>query len=129
MYDKTNSLPPAGSIREALFLTVWLKRQEIEVRRLQVLASGFGDLLVGTSTKTTAEAYRLFIDAIFPFAAKTRTDSDQKMVQMMRQEAQKGPITFSPINTPNPLQRVAKQMTLPDEFRKKLQMKARGRLK
>lgn len=118
-----------GSLRESLFLTVWLKRQEIEVMKQQVIASGFGDLLMGQSTKTTAEAYKKFIDAIFPFAAKTRSNTDEKMVQAMRQEAAKGPITFSPINTPNPLQKAARQMRLPDEFRQKLQTRARGRLK
>lgn len=94
---------------------------------MQVVAAGIGDIIVGTSSKTTVEAYKQFIDAIFPFAAKTRTDTNQQLVETMQKEAAKGPITFSPINTPNPLQRVAKQMTLPDDFRKKLQTKVKGR--
>lgn len=110
-----------------MFLTVWLKRQEIEVRKVQVLASGIGDLVQGTTSKTSTEAYKLFIDAIFPFAAKSRTDTDQKAVDMMRKEAARGPITFSPINTPNPLQKTAKQMSLPDDFRRKLQEKVQAK--
>lgn len=116
-----------GSLKEAMFLTVWLRRQEMEVKKAAILVSAVGDLILKESSKHAVEAYKAFVDTAFPFATKTRTDSDQKLVEAMKKEAEKGPIHFTPIVTPNPLQQKAKQMRLPDEFREKLQQRARKR--
>lgn len=92
-----------------------------------ILAAAVGDLIMKESSKHTVAAYKAFVDSAFPFAAKTRVDSDKELVAQMRKEAEKGPIQFTPIATPSPLQKTAKQMRLPDEFRQKLQQKARRR--
>ena len=115
-------------MKEALFLTVWLRRQELEVRRVQILANGFSDQFRGDN-KATTDAFKEFVDAAFPFAAKTRSETDKKMVEAMKKETAKGPILFSPVKTPSPLIRAAKTMQMPDEFRQKLQQRTRGRLK
>lgn len=92
---------------------------------MALVTSAVGDLLLKENSKRTVEAYKSFVDAIFPFAAKNRVDTDKKLVETMQKEAARGPIQFSPILTPNPLQKAAKQMRLPDEFRQKLQQRAR----
>lgn len=127
MYDKTSRLPPVGSLKEALFLTVWLRRQELEVRKGAMLVSAVGDLIMKESSKHVVEAYKSFVDSAFPFAAKNRGDSDKELVAAMKKEAEKGAITFTPVSTPNPLQKVAKQMRLPDDFRQKLQERQQQR--
>lgn len=109
-----------GSLREALFLTVWLRRQEMEVRKGAMLVNAVGDLIQKESSKNVVEAYKAFVDVAFPFAVKTRGDSDKELVAAMKKEAEKGPITFSQIAQPTPFQKTAKQMSLPDDFRQKL---------
>lgn len=81
----------------------------------------------GHSAKGTADAYLALVDSAFPFAVKTRGDTDKKMVEAMQKETAKGPISFSPISTPNPLVQAARKMRLPDSFREKLQAGAAAR--
>lgn len=92
----------------------------MEVRKGAMLVNAVGDLIQKESSKNVVEAYKAFVDVAFPFAVKTRGDSDQELVAAMKKEANKGPITFAPVAAPSPFQRAAKQMTLPDDFRKKL---------
>lgn len=77
------------------------------------------------NSKAISDAYKQFIDATFPFATKTKAQSDQQLVDMMKKEAAKGVIKFSPIQTPNPLMKTAAKLRLPDEFRQKLQERAK----
>jgi hypothetical protein len=101
-------------------LTVWLRRQEIEIRKAALFASGITDLIIKESSKNTVEAYKELIESVFPYAAKERGDTDQKLVERMKKEAEKGPITFSVPQAQSPLQKIAARMRLPDEFREKL---------
>lgn len=111
-------------MQEALLLTVWLRRQEQEVRKVAVMAwSGNPE-----NAKGLMEAYKQFVDSAFPFAATSRTASDQQLVDAMKKEASKGAIGFTPIETgPSPLQKAATKLRLPDEFRQKLQQNQRAR--
>ncbi len=104
-------------------LTVWLRRQEQEVRKVAVLAWTASV----ENGKSVTEAYKKYVDAAFPFAATSRSASDQQLVDAMRKEADKGPITFTPIEQPSPLQKTAARLRMPDEFRKKLQDNKRAR--
>ena len=83
----------------------------------------------GGKIESSTEAYKAFIDSAFPFAAKGRDVSDKKMVEFMKKEADKGPIKFDPVATPNPLARAVKTMQVPDEFKRKLQDRVRARNK
>jgi hypothetical protein len=111
-------------LQEALFLTVWLRRQEMEVRKGAMLVNAVGDLIQKESSKNVVEAYKAFVDVAFPFAVKSRGQDDRELIEKMKKEADKGPITFTQIATPSPFQRTAKQMRLPDGFRQKLQDRA-----
>lgn len=118
LYDKTSTLPPTGSLREALFLTVWLRRQEAEVFKTRVFAQGFVDMSED-GAKSTTEVFKKYVAAALPFMEKSQTDSDRKMKEAMEREVKKGVIVF---NAPqaNPLVQRAKVMSLPDEFRQRL---------
>lgn len=118
MYEKASTLPPKGSLKEALFLTVWLKRQEAEVFKTRVLAQGFVDTSED-GAKGTSDVFKRYVVAALPFLEKSQTASDTKMKETMEREVKKGVLVF---NTPtsNPLIQRAKTMTLPDEFRQKM---------
>ena len=121
MYEKTSSPPKAGSLRDALFLHVWLRRQEIEVAKSKILAQGLADVVAasGGKSENIVSVFKEFTAAIFPFSAKAQTTTDQVLIEKMKKEADKGPIMFSPINT-NVLKAAAKKMSMPDDFRQKL---------
>lgn len=108
-------------------MTVWLRRQELTVKMMEVFAAGVHDLVVAANggNKETVKAFKSFVDSAFPFAAKTRVDTDQQMIEAMKREADKGVINFTPVEEPNPLQKTAARMRLPDDFKQK--MKARRR--
>lgn len=131
LYDvvvSSGRLPPSGSLREALLLTVWLRRQEIELAKVRVFASGFSDHFA-KDNKGTVDAYKEFVSSIFPFTAKQRVESDKKLVEAMQQEAQRGVLHFSAA-TLKPIQKAAKNYSVPEEFKAKMRdSKSRGGLK
>jgi len=106
-----------------LLLTVWLRRQEMEVNKVRTLYLAMAEGTVATNgeVKSSSEAYKAFVDSAFPFAAKSRAHTDKQMVEVMKKETQKGPIQFSPVVTSNPLAKAVKTMQVPDDFKKKLQ--------
>ena len=119
MYDKMTRSPPVGSVREAMLLTVWLRRQELEVKKMQVLVNAIGDLILKEGTKNTVKSYDAFLQCAFPFIEKARGDTDQKLIEAMKKEAERGPIVFTPTDTMGPFRKVAARMREPDEFLKK----------
>lgn len=128
IYEKTSRLPPVGSLREALILTVWLRREEREVFKTKALiaaslASQIDDL------KPTIEAFKDYFSAVFPYTKSEQSHTDEEMVTTMKKEVSKGPIKFSVANAPNPLTDTAKRLSMPDEFKKKLQDRVRTQRK
>lgn len=124
LYDKTSALPPKGSLREALFLTVWLKRQEQELQRTRILAQG---LLEASPAKesTIGAAYKDYLGALLPYAKKAQDEKDKELTDRMKKEVEKGVLVFKTPSANKPLLDRAKQMSLPDEFRQKLRAKKR----
>ena len=119
LYEKTGSLPAAGSLREALFLTVWSKRQQAEVWKTKAIlsASAGGD---------AQKMFNEYVDTVFPFAKGQRAEVDSKMKKMMEKEVAKGMLTFQVSGT-DFFKKKVKEMRVPDEFKKKLY--ARNRTK
>lgn len=117
LYDKTDRLPPAGSLREALFMTVYLSRERAEYHRMRVVAQGLIDS--GEDTNETAKAFNDFVEAFMPYTVKQKSEAQKQLVDAMKKEATKGRILFKPQFT-NILHERAKTMSLPDEFREKL---------
>jgi hypothetical protein len=118
LYEKTSVLPPKGSLREALFLTVWLKRQEAEVLRTRVLAQGIVDLSE-KGAEATADVFKKYAASALPFLAKSQGDTDKKMKEAMEKEVKKGVIVFNAPQS-NPLQQRAKAIRMDAETREKL---------
>lgn len=101
-------------MREALFLHVWLRRQEIEVNKIKVLAQGFA-----SGAEHVSASFKEFINSVFPFQKGSQKVEDKKLLEAMRKEVARGPLTFTPVET-NMLKQRAATMAMPDAFRKKL---------
>lgn len=97
---------------------------------MALFTSGVTDLVSSQKgdNSNLVKAYNAYIESAFPFAEKTRDQTDQKMVEAMKKEAEKGVIQFSPMpQSMTPLHSKAKQMSLPDDFRTKLRERSRRR--
>lgn len=116
-------LPSEGSVREAVILGVWLRHQEIEANKVSVMANGLVSGITGNA-KSTAEAFRAVIEGMFPFMLKTKGLEDKELIDKMKQEVDKGKLYFSPVVT-KPLRNMMKKFDIPDEFKQKLQARAR----
>jgi hypothetical protein len=120
LYDKTSTLPPDGSLKEALFLTVWLKRQEAEVLRARFYAQAFIEM-GGEEKKGTVESYKNLLSAMLPYMEQQQGNKDAEMKAIMEREVKKGVVLFKPqVATNAPLLERAAKMTLPDDFRQRL---------
>jgi hypothetical protein len=66
------------------------------------------------------EAFENFTNSVYPYAVGKKSATDEAMVAAMKKETDKGPITFTPMEL-TPLRDAAKRMSLPDDFRKRLE--------
>jgi hypothetical protein len=110
-----------------LFLHVWLKREEQRVKETLIVAQGLTELISASGGKTTIPAkFKEFVTSVFPFMEKEESSSDAKQKEVLRKEAEKGPIQFAatPINT---FKNAAKTLSMSDDFRRKLRDKAAKR--
>lgn len=101
LYDKHVGLPSPGSLREALFVTVWMRRQERDLYAINALVQGLCDIASTNGSTGTAvhTAYEKFLQASFPFLAKVKTKKDEELRKVMQKEIAKGAISFS-VNSP-----------------------------
>jgi hypothetical protein len=103
----THRLPPAGSLKEALLLTVWLRRQEAEAQVVKVLATAG---MTPDNATSVGGAFKEYWGVKFPFAAKVSKMKDREMTEMMKREIAQGPLRFTPTT---PLRDRARAMAKP----------------
>jgi len=120
LYDKADRAPKAGSLKEALFLHVWLKRQEQRVAEVRVLAQGLAN------AEHVNKSFQEFIEAVYPFAKDVKKDSDKKMLEAVEKEVSRGAISFTPVQN-NILRDAAKKYVMSDENVQKLRDAANKR--
>lgn len=85
------------------------------------------DVIAGNNGNS-AKSFEAFYESLFPFTAKDKDEEDRKLKEAMKREVTKGPLFFSPV-TRQPLRQAATNFKLPDDFRVKLQQKARAKAK
>lgn len=107
-------------MREALFLHVWLKRQEQRVAELRVLAQGMAN------REHISKAFQEYVNTIYPYAKDITKDSDKKMMETVEKEVAKGAISFSIVEN-NILKNAAKKYTMSDSDLKKIREAATQR--
>lgn len=122
LYEKADRPPKAGSLKEALFLSVWLKRQEARIVEARILAQGLSDLI--GEKNNVAEVFQNLIVAILPYSKQEQVKTDEKMKEAMKREVARGVITFK-TEGDSPLQKRAKVIREPDEMTKKMIERAR----
>lgn len=107
-------------MREALFLHVWLNRQEQRVAEIRVMAQGLAN------AEHVGKAFQDYIKLVYPFAKETMAVSDKKMMEAVEKEVAKGAIMFTPIEN-NILKNAAKKYTMSDEAVQKLRKASANR--
>lgn len=117
LYEKTYRPPPVGSLREAVFLNVWLKRQDIEMQRTRILAQGF------LNPEGVAGAYEDYKKAIFPFIKTEKVTQDKELMEKMAKEVSKGPILFKTVDPTSHLRHTPVQ-NMPSNIQKILGKKS-----
>lgn len=126
LYELASRPPKAGSLREAIFLTVWLRRQEAKALEMRIMAQGLSDI-VGSSKggKTSVpEIFPKYLAALFPFMKQEQAGKDAEMKEMMQRQVAKGVLTFDPMST-SFIKKKAKEMSVPDEWAEKLRERAK----
>lgn len=116
MYDKTERPPPMGSLREALFLTIWLRRQEAELYKARILAQGLAQI---GQNEETFKIFKTLSETLFPFLGNAKSKDDTQMVETMKREVAKGAILFNEVNM-SPLKSAAKRLAVPSDFMRRL---------
>lgn len=125
LYETADRPPKAGSLKEALFLTVWLKRQEQKVQRERIAAQGLIDLALAMKGEShLQEAFQKYVQSVFPFLVDEEKERTSKVKEIMDREARKGVITFS-VDDSNPLRRRAETMRMDDDWARKLRERAK----
>lgn len=70
------------------------------------------------------DIFKSITGALFPYLKSEQSDKDAEMKQVIKREAAKGIIRFAPAQH-SFLQKKAKEMSLPDDFKRKLAEKRR----
>ena len=121
--QSSGRLPREGSIREAIFLGVWLRRQEIESGKIQLLAQGILDVVVGKDVSGTSKVFSSIVDLMYPHLKTLTSTKDADLKAQMEKEVSKGILHFSPVVMKS-LKQTVHKITVPDSLKKKIEQKA-----
>jgi len=90
MYDIMSELPPRGSVREALMVSIRLRRDVQDLYRTYVIVQAIRDK--GDTGEPTQDAFNKFRDSIMPFAGDSTKKADQEVVARLQEEVARGPL-------------------------------------
>ena len=110
-----------------MFLTVWLRRQEIEYQRTRTILTGLSDI-IRNDNSNSVKAFEDFKKSLFPFVSGVKASADSAMIETMEREVSKGNVAFNTLDM-RPIRKAAETHQLPDEFRAKLRDSADARRK
>lgn len=111
MYDIMKELPPRGSVREALMISIRLRRDVQDLYRTFTVTQAIRDK--GETGEPTIEAFNKFRESIMPFTSGTTRQADQEVVKRLEEEVSRGPLQVRKVmETPkikSRLQRIARK--------------------
>jgi hypothetical protein len=90
MYDVMTELPPRGSVREALMVSIRLRKDVQDLYRTYVMVQAVRDK--SETGEPSQDAFNKFKDAIMPFTSDTTRQADQDVVKRLEQEIARGPL-------------------------------------
>lgn len=96
MYDVMTELPPRGSVREALMVSIRLRRDVQDLYRVYAIVQAARD--DGESGEPTQEAFNRFKDAIMPFVGDTAKKADEEVVERLNAEIARGPMSVRAVS-------------------------------
>ena len=95
MYDTMTELPPRGSVKEALMVSIRLRRDVQDLYRTYVVVQAVRDQ--GEDGEPTQNAFSKFKEAIMPFVGDTTKKADEEVVQRLNEEIARGPMKVRPV--------------------------------
>lgn len=102
-----------------MLLTVWLKRQDIQLNQTRAL-------VVAAAQGKVEEAFNGYLKALYPWFEAQTDNTQKKLVDVMQKWTAQGPVHFRPVSSANPLRNKMKEFTVSDEFREKLRAGKKG---
>jgi hypothetical protein len=119
LYDKTSSYPAAGSLREALFLHVWLRRQGVVLEQMKLITVGMAN---EKNADIIVKTYDDLITKMLPYLKGVKKETDTKMLEALRKEVATGHVPFQVLEDPkeNLFRTRAASLSAPDAYRAKL---------
>ena len=90
MYDIMTELPPRGSVREALMISIRLRRDVQDLYRTYVLVQAVRDK--SEAGEPSQEAFNKFKESIMPFVGDTTRRADEEVVKRLGEEVARGPL-------------------------------------
>jgi hypothetical protein len=100
IYDKLAEPPIPGTMLESLMLLVWKARQDTRLYETKAMLNA---IMISTQpakdelNKLLQESWDAYIDTIYPFSKGKSKTQDQKAIEFMRQEIQRGPLKVTPL--------------------------------
>lgn len=96
IYDMQRSPPRLGSLLEAMCLMVQMRREVARFLETMTITQAVRDDDQGEATQKAFERYR---DSLMPFIKKQVVKEDERVKQMLHQEATRGPLRITPIRS------------------------------
>lgn len=90
MYDVMRELPPRGSVKESLMISIRLRRDVQDLYRTYVVVQAVRDK--GETGEPTQEAFTKFRDTIMPFVGDSTKRADRDVVKRLEEEVSRGPL-------------------------------------
>lgn len=90
MYDIMKTMPPRGSIKEALMIAVRKRRDLQDIYRTFALIQAARDK--GESGELTQEAFESYRTSMLPYLQIESRKADDDVVKRLQEEVQRGPL-------------------------------------
>lgn len=88
---------------EALFLHVWLKREEQKIKHAQLMAQGLADVAASQGvTSSVPDRFKEYMVSVLPYMEKEVSNKEDQMKQALKKMSEIGSIPFEPL-TKSPL--------------------------
>lgn len=92
--------PVPGTMVESLMLLVWKARQDIEALKTKAIVNAIiisGQEGTAERNKLLQESWDNFMDALYPASKSKSKTQDQKALDFMHQEINRGPLQIVPL--------------------------------
>lgn len=98
MYDTAKEPPRPGSLHEILFIMIQMRRELARFHETLVVTQAVRDDEAGDATQKAFETYRGYL---MPYLKKQLNEEQERVMQVLREEANKGPLKVTPIVSPS----------------------------